>query len=91
MEEFRDLLRQHVRELEGAYPERYSQAWFFLRYVKRIRKRALANPSPRACSGLMRGLMRYFVDSIEEDSELATRFAQILECHRYALRTERRV
>ena len=88
--EFRELLQKQVREIEKEYPERYSTDWFFLRYVKRLEKRAWDHESPRACSGIMRGLTRYFVDSVADDSPLARRYEIILECHRYALRTERR-
>lgn len=87
--EFRELLRHHVRELESRYPERYSLEWFFLRYLQRVNKRAQAGHSPRACSGAMRGLTRFYVDQVEADSELAARFDAVLECHRYALRMER--
>ncbi len=88
--EFRELLQRHVRELEADYPERYSHAWYFLRYVKRVRTRAIAGDSPRDCASAMRGLTRYYVDAVEDGSPLALRFEEILECHRYALRTERR-
>ncbi len=88
--EFRELVRRHAQELEKTYPERYSTDWFFLRYVKRLEKKAWDHETPRACSGVMRGMTRYFVDSVEEGSMLASRFEEILECHRYALRTERR-
>jgi hypothetical protein len=88
--EFRELLQRHVRELEASYPERYSETWYFLRYVRRVRRRAHAGDSPRDCAGAMRGLTRYYVDAVADDSPLAARFEEILECHRYALRTERR-
>ena len=88
--ELRELLQRHVRELERSYPERHTREWFFLRYVKRVHKRAHDDDTPRACLSAMRGLTRYYVDSIDEDSELGKRFEEILECHRYALRTERR-
>jgi len=88
MDEFRDKLRRHVRELEDSGLEPYSSEWFFLRYLYRLRTSALANRSPRACSSIMRGLLRYFVDSIDENSPMAERFGEIYESHRRALRTE---
>lgn len=88
--EFRETLQQQIREIERNYPERYSKTWFFLRYLKRLQKRALEHHSPRACNSIMRGLTRYYVDSVDDDSPLVERFDIILEAHRYALRTERR-
>ena len=88
MDEFRDQLRRHVRELEESDLELYSSEWFFLRYLYRLRTTALANRSPRACSSVMRGLLRYFVDSIDENSKMGERFREIYESHRHALRTE---
>ena len=88
--EFRELVQRHVREIEIAQPERYTTEWFFLRYLRRLRSRAYGYDSPRECSSLMRGLTRFYVDSVEGVSPLGNRFEEILEAHRYALRTERR-
>lgn len=88
MDEFRDQLRRHVRELEESDFESQSKEWFFLWYLYRLRKVALVERSPRACSSLMKGFLRYFVDSIDEDSPMAERFREIYESHRHALRTE---
>jgi hypothetical protein len=88
MDEFRDQIRQHVRELEESDLEPYSNEWFFLRYLYRLRKTALANRSPRACSSIMKGLLRFFIDSIDERSSMAERFRDIHESYRHALRTD---
>lgn len=88
--EFRELVTRHVREVEQRQPEELSTEWFFLRYLRRLRNRAMGYDSPRDCMALMRGMTRYYVDEVEADSELARRFEEILECHRFALRTERR-
>ena len=88
MDEFRDQLRRHVRELEELDLEPHSSEWFFLWYVYRLRKAALGNCSPRACFSIMKGFLRYFVDSINEQSPMADRFGEIYESHRHALRNE---
>ena len=88
MDDFRDQLRRHVRELEESGLEHYSNEWFFLWYLYRLRKIALVNRSPRACSSVMRGFVRFFVDSIDETSPMADRFREIYESHRHAMRTE---
>ncbi len=86
--EFRELLRRHIRELEDERPAEQSTDWFFLRYLRRLQRRALAQPRARDCEGLMRGLTRFYVDHVEEGSALAERFEDILETHRYALRRD---
>lgn len=88
--EFRELLDRHVREIELESPEQFTTEWFFLRYVRRVRNRAFNYESPRDCSSLMRGLTRFYVDAVAEDTRMAQRYEEILECHRFALRTERR-
>lgn len=88
MDEFREQIRRHVRELEEINPEPQSPEWFFLWYLYRLRKSAFNNSSPKACSSIMRGFVRYFVDSIDENSPMAERFREIYDGHRYALRTE---
>ena len=88
MDEFRDQLRRHVRELEESDLEPHSVEWFFLWYLYRLRKAALANRSPRACSSIMKGLLRYFVDSVDEHSSMAERFREVYDSHRYAMRNE---
>lgn len=88
MDEFRDQLRRHVREVEESDPEPQSHEWFFLWYLYRLRKSALSNSSPKACSSIMRGFVRYFVDSIDEQSPMAERFREIYDSHRQALRSE---
>lgn len=88
MDEFRDQIRRHVRELEESDLEPHSKEWFFLRYLYRLRKASLANRSPRACSNIMKGLLRFFIDSIDECSPMGERFRGIHESHRNALRTE---
>ena len=87
--EFIELLARHLKELEQAYPERYSTDWPFVRYLRRVAKRAMASTSPREVSGAMRGFLRFYVDSIDARSDLGARYVEVLEAHRRALRLER--
>ncbi|MEM7540438.1 MAG: hypothetical protein AAF384_02510 [Pseudomonadota bacterium] len=88
--EFRETLERHIKEMERDYPERYTTDWYFMRYLKRIDMHAHRVDSPRDVSGSMRGLLRFYVDSVEPGSTLAERFEEVLDAHRFALRTERR-
>lgn len=87
--EFREVVQRNVKELESVYPERYSIEWFFLRYTQRVAKHALNGESPRDCDGAMRGLTRFYVDKIANESSLSARFEEVLESHRNALRLQR--
>jgi hypothetical protein len=87
--EFREIVQRNVKELESVYPERYSIEWFFLRYTQRVAKRALKGESPRDSNGAMRGLTRFYVDMVANESSLSARFEEVLESHRNALRLER--
>jgi hypothetical protein len=86
---FREVVQRHVKDLERATPERYSTTWFFLRYLRRVHKFAHGHDTPRAAGSAMRGLVRFYVDSITQDSDLAWRFEEVLDAHRGALRDDR--
>ncbi len=86
--EFRETLARHIKELSRADPERHSVEWFFLRYLRRVAKRAEATAKASEVSAAIRGLMRFYVDSIAANSALTERFEDVLAAHRHALRAE---
>ena len=86
--EFREIVTRHVTELEREYPERQGTTWYFLRYLQRVSRRAQAVESPVELESAVRALTRYYVDNIDEDSELAARFQDVLDAHRHALRSQ---
>lgn len=86
--EFRAALARHIKDLERDFPERQSTAWFFLRYLQRMVRRAETIEAAGELSGAMRGLTRYYVDRIEPGSALAERFEDVLRAHREALRDD---
>jgi hypothetical protein len=86
--EFRETLARHIKEITRADPERLDVAWFFLRYLKRLEKRAQATRSARDLMGPMRGFTRFYVDMVDQKDELAERFDDVLQAHRHALRME---
>ena len=87
--EFRETLARHVKEMDEQYVERYSVDWFFLRYLKRVSKRAMSTSSPRDVNAAVRGLIRFYVDSIEVDSSLGRRCEEVIGFHRRAVRLHR--
>jgi hypothetical protein len=85
-QQFIELVDRHIRELEGAGFDFQSNAWFFSRYLRRLLTLSRNVASPRDLENSMRGLVRFYVDSIEGDPALQSRFEEILESHRRALR-----
>ena len=88
--EFRELLARHIKEMEAQYLERYSIDWYLLRYLKRVSKRAMSTSSPRDVSNTVRGLIRFYVDSIEAGSTIGRRCEEVITFHRRAVRLQRR-
>jgi hypothetical protein len=86
--EFRAVLARQIKALNTQYPEPHSTTWFFLRYLRRVARRAEAGVSPRECNSAMRGLIRFYIDCIDPTSDLAWRFEEVLDAHRKALRYE---
>jgi hypothetical protein len=87
--DFRLIVIEHIREIEALTPRSHTTEWFLLRYLKRI----VQNANPPATRGrmenCMRGLIRFYVDNIEEDSPLGERCRFIHEAYVRALRVTR--
>lgn len=86
---FREVLARHIKQLAASHPERLGTEWFFLRYLRRLARRAENAERARELDGALRGLTRYYVDRVPEDSPLASAYEDILAAHREALRAER--
>lgn len=88
--EFREVLALHIKEIEAQYVERHSIDWYFSRYLKRVSKSAMSTSSPHEVSGAVRGLIRFYVDSIDAGSALGQRLEEVVSFHRRAVRLYRR-
>ena len=87
--EFRETLARHIKALLRADAERYSIEWYFLRYLRRLATLAETTPHASEVNGAMRGLTRFYVDSLAaQHPALAERFEDVLAAHRHALRAE---
>lgn len=71
--EFRIIVLQHIKEIEALSPESHTTAWFLLRYLKRIARNANPPATRGSMESAMRGLIRFYVDNIEENSALGER------------------
>jgi len=87
--EFRVVLIQHIREVDAENPEYQSTEWYLLRYLQRVVKATEPPASSSRVENSIRGLVRFYVDMIEERSELGERCRMINEEYRKALRTHK--
>ncbi len=88
--EFREVLARHIKEMEAEYLERDSIDWYLLRYLKRISKRAMSTSAPNEVNAPVRGLIRFYVDSIDTGTAQEQRCEEVIEFHRRAVRLHRR-
>jgi len=84
--DFREFVIQHYKEISARDPEFQSTEWFLLRYLKRIDKTTNPPAVPGQVESSMRGFIRFYVDMIDEKSELGERCVRIYEEYRKTLR-----
>lgn len=87
--DFRVLVIEHVKELEKGNFETDSIEWFLLKYLRRIVACTEAEDNAYGkVEGAIRALMRFYVDNIDEHSELGDTCVTIYEHHRKTLRED---
>lgn len=84
--DFRVYVIEHIKAIDAQNPEYQSTEWFLLRYLSRLEKRSNSPTTPGKVEGSMRGLIRFYVDMIDEDSELGDRCKKIYAKYRETLR-----
>jgi|TARA_B110000263_G_C14793251_1_gene278540 hypothetical protein len=89
-DEFRVVLVAQIRELTASQPEIQTTAWYLLKYFRRIHKKVAVSTSAREVENTIRALIRFYVDKIDEGSDLDLRCKNVLHSHRRSLRLERR-
>ena len=84
--DFRVYVIEHIKAIEAQEPEHQSTEWFLLRYLRKIEKNSNLPTTPGKVEGCMRGLIRFYVDTIDENSELGDRCVKIYTEYRKTLR-----
>jgi len=84
--DFRVYVIEHIKAIEVQNPEYQSTAWFLLRYLRKIEKNSNPPTTPGKVEGCMRGLIRFYVDMIDEKSELGDRCLKVYAEYRKTLR-----
>ena len=85
---FRVTIVEHIRQIEDTRPLSHTSEWFLLRYLKRIVKNIDETASPGRIDGTVRSLVRFYVDNVEENSELGDRCTRIYNAYKKALREQ---
>lgn len=76
--DFHHYVLEHIKEIESADIESYTTEWFLVRYLKKITKITIeGNLEYSRVEGSMRSLIRFYVDNIDEQSEIAERCIKI--------------
>lgn len=75
--EFRVIVIQHIKEIEALDPASHTTEWFLLKYFKRIARNANPPTTRGSMENCMRGLIRFYIDNIEEKSPLGERCRSI--------------
>ncbi len=85
--DFHLYVMEHIKEIEKEDIESYTTEWFLIRYLKKITKLTIeGNLEYSRVEGPMRSLIRFYVDNIDEQSELAERCIKIHNKYRALLR-----
>ena len=87
--DFRLIVIEHIREIEVLDPQSHTMEWFLLKYLRRIAQNANPPTSRGRMENCMRGLIRFYVDNIEENSPLGERCRFIHEAYVQTLRVSR--
>lgn len=84
--DFRTYVIEHIKEIQKTEIEAYTTEWFLIRYLKKITKVTEGSKEYTYVEGPVRSLIRFYVDNIDEKSELGDRCKKIHEEYRKLLR-----
>ena len=75
---FHEYLVEQIKDIERTEIEPHTIEWFLVRYLKKIAKvTVVGNLENTRVEGLMRALIRFYVDNIDERSDLGERCIKI--------------
>jgi hypothetical protein len=84
--ELRLVVLEYIRQIDNSGPEPHSIAWFLLKYLRRIVRTAEPPARPGQVEGAVRSLVRFYVDNIDEKSDLGRICVNIYDQYRKVLR-----
>lgn len=83
---FRSYVVEHIKQIEMIDYELDSVEWFLLKYLKKVVSSAEQENAAGKVEGSMRSLVRFYVDNIDERSELGDQCMKIYDEYRKTLR-----
>lgn len=83
--DFQIYVKGHIKEIQKDDIEAYTTEWFLLRYLKKITKVTEGSKEYSYVEGPIRSLIRFYVDNIDEKSDLGVRCKKIHEEYRKLL------
>lgn len=86
--DFRKYVIEHYKAIQAKEPDYQSTEWYLLRYLKRIEKNTNPPTSTGRVESSMRGFIRFYVDRVDDKSELGDRCLKIYAEYRRVLRSE---
>ena len=66
----RSLVIEYIDVIKAHEPESHSIEWFLMKYLTKIEKVSQTPAIPGEVEGSIRSLVRFYVDNIEENTEL---------------------
>ena len=72
-----DAISEIINELKRSNPLRYSDLWFFIKYLKQIKKKLSSAERFSHLNSAFKGLDRFFLDLHEPSEELSLRYELI--------------
>lgn len=86
--DFRVYVIGHIKAIQKNEIEAYTTEWFLIRYLKNITRVTKGSTEYIRVEGPVRSLIRFYVDNIDEQSELGERCRKIHEEYRKLLREQ---
>ncbi len=84
--DFRLLVIQHIKDIDGTSPDPYSVEWFLLSYLRRIVKVTTEPAMPGRVDSCIRAMIRFYLDNVDDKSDLGDRCARIYDEYRKTVR-----
>lgn len=84
--DFQLYVKEHIKEIQKDEIGAYTIEWFLIRYLKKITRVTEGTKEYIHVEGPIRSLIRFYVDNIDEQSELGDRCKKIHEEYRKLLR-----
>ena len=85
--DFRVYVLKHIKEIQKDDIKSYTTEWFLIRYLKKITKITEESYIEHSrVEGSIRALIRFYIDNVNEKSELGDRCQKIYNEYRAVLR-----